>query len=131
MTVGDLNFPFPDPSFLFIHCVEIRPVLTRTSDPRGRPVVKRDLPQSLNGYLTAPDPNTDDSAGTQRIKVDAVLLIGNDCTYPTEDALVRSDDPQLPPRLAGTYRITTTRPNISHTRLLLERYDGKWEDDAD
>lgn len=131
MTVGDANFPFPDPSFLFIHEVTIKPVESTGSDPRGRAVVTYGLDQDEYGYLTAPDPSNEDSGGTERIRFAATLLLGRHITLPLESALIRSNDPQLPPRLAGTYKIEVVRPNISHTRCLLVRYDGPWEQNTE
>ena len=128
MVIGDANFPFPDPSFLFIHCVTIRPVLTTSADSRGKPMVTYDEDEDWQGYLTSPDPNNEDSGGTDRVRWSAVLLLPRTCTVPLENALVRCTDSQLSPNLAGTYLIEVVRPNISHTRCLLSRYGDVWEE---
>lgn len=124
--VGDPNFPFPAPDWIMIHRVTLKRVLTVAPDARGKSVVTYDTDIEVAGYLTGPDRNNEDSAGTERIRYSAVLLVPNDVCV-KEDTLVRCNDPQLPPTLAGTYKVEASRPNLSHTRCLLTRYTGPWE----
>jgi hypothetical protein len=124
--VGDPNFPLPDPSFLLIHEVWLRHVVSTTTDSRGRPRIEYSPQDLVPGYLTAPNPNNEDSAGTERVRFDAVLLLSRG-EYVTESTLVRCVDKRLPPLLGGIYKVEVVRPNISHTRCLLVRYTGPWE----
>lgn len=130
MTVGDLLFPLPSPGFLFIHAVTLRRPLSSATDARGKPVTTYDVDEDVAGYLTAPDRTNEDSAGTDRIKYDAVCLLDNCLGIVPEGTLLKCDDPQLPPTMAGTYRVVTSRPNLSHNRLLVQRYTGPWEENV-
>lgn len=130
MTVGDTNFPIPSPDFLFIHEVELKRPSSTTTDERGVAVTTYLPSETVMGYLTSPDPSNEDSAGTERIRFNAVVLLSRSLPVPSQETLIRCDDPQLPPNLSGTYKVEVVRPNISHTRCLLVRYTGPWEENT-
>lgn len=130
---GDLLFPFPEPTFLFIHKVFLfgPENIVKALDERGKEYKAMPeegsefYPEPVNGYLTAPNPEVDTSGYMQRESIDAVLLLPNAIKVDI-DWVVRCDDTQLPPHLAGSYEVRSTRPNISHTRVMLQRFRKQW-----
>lgn len=131
---GDSLFPFPEPDFLFVHDVYLFNIGAQNPqlDERGKRTVS--LPQKVNGewpqppvrgYLTAGDAQQDQTGYMLREGIDAVLLLPNG-TGIDQGWIIECHDPQLPPHLAGTYDVNLTRPNISHTRVLVKRYRNQW-----
>ena len=129
---GDTVFPFPEPAFLWIHNIVVIPnaSLIQTLDERGASTTtlpdEADWPDPVKGYLTAPNETRDVSAHIQRQNIAAVLLLPHSVAIDYMD-IVHSSDPQLPPHMMGTYQVETARANISHTRVLLQRYRNQWE----
>ncbi len=136
---GDLLFPFPSASFLFVHTVYLfSPAdLVTVTDGRGKTTTR--LPARVNGlppvdpvkgYLTAPNASRDISGYISREKIEAVLLVDNSVGIDI-DWLIFCEDLQLPPHLKGVYSVDTVRPNISHTRTLLKRYRRQFESESE
>lgn len=123
---GDKLFPFPRPDFLFVHTVNVYDLNPAEPDARGRRTETYGPVRRTRGYLTAQDPNAQADAGADRVRVDAVLLVPRDFCI-EEGAIVTCSDFQLPPNLAGEYRIEVVRPTLVHTRVLLNRYKGVWQ----
>ena len=126
---GDQLFPFPEPSFLFVHDVYLynMPLYVEV-DERGKQRIGENIYSvpPVKGYLTAPNAQADQTGYMQRESIDAVLLLANDIEIDM-GWVINCVDPQLPPHLAGTYDVQLTRPNISHNRVLLKRYRKQWE----
>lgn len=131
---GDPVFPFPEPTFLWVHPIYVLHPddMMRTVSEKGKVVdfiptaegIKTRTP--VMGYFTNPDETKDQSGYIQRQQISAVALLplNADVDY---DCLLYCDDPSLPPHLAGLYEIDVVRGNISHRRAMLRRYRKQWE----
>ena len=121
---GDQNFPFPEPSFLFIHEATWHQYTDSETDVRG---VQRNvyLDTPIKGYLTAPDAQAEEDAGGLRVRIGAVFITDNGTDVVKGD-FIECDDPQLPPDLAGLWRVDVARSTISHRRCLLVRHKAPW-----
>jgi hypothetical protein len=132
---GDLLFPIPEPTFIFVHQIYVIPkaLMVSTLSERGQAIVRlpprEDYPEPTVGYLTAPNERRDMTNAIERQTIDAVCLMPLNTQIDYPDYLF-SDDPQLPPHLAGAYFVDTVRANISHLRVLLRRYRHQWEIDS-
>lgn len=130
---GDLLFPFPEPTFLFVHDVYLfgPDQIVRELDERGKEYTRIaqegdvNYPEPVKGYLTAPDAQRDTSGYMQREGIEAVLLLPNGLGI-DQGWVIKCQDPQLPPHLAGAYDVFSTRPNISHNRVMLKRFRKQW-----
>lgn len=121
---GDALFPFPEPTFLFIHNVLLLTAGAVTTDDRGRPT--RTYAQStVKGYLTAPDVQALVGDGALRESVSAVLLVPRTVVVRTEDR-IEGTDTAIPANLRGRYEVVGIRPTLAHTRVLLRRFTGVW-----
>lgn len=128
-TGGDRNFPFIAPAFLFIHHATLYFPSEEYTDKRGNPLARYSQ-RDVTGYLTAPDPGKEETAGSERVKYDAIFLTPADIDLHGL-CFVKCEDPQLPPSMKGKYRVDVVRPTIAHSRVMLYRYTGAWEyDDA-
>lgn len=117
--MGDAIFPFPEPTFLFIHTIHIGNRGTVVTQPDGSWAhAVTEIP--ARGYMTAPDPREVAAAASRDVVIDAILLVSN-TTIVTEKDQVRCSDPFAPPVLQGVFAVTGVRPNQSHTRVLLSR----------
>lgn len=129
---GDLLFPIPPPTFVFVHDIYVLPkaLMVEEVDERGRVSVHlpdvANYPAPAKGYLTAPNERRDMTNAIERQVIDAVCLMPIETQIDYPDFLY-SNDPQLPPHLAGAYYVDTVRANISHLRVLLRRYRHQWE----
>ena len=128
--IGDNLFPFPEPTFIFVHDVHIIPnsMIVKTRDERGK--VVETLPDledivaevaATKGYLTSPDETRDQTGYINRQNITAV------CALPVSaeldhTSLIMCFDTQLPLHLAGIYEIDTVRTTIVHQRAMLRRY---------
>ncbi len=129
-TGGDILFPFPEPTFLFIHTLNLYTGMSNnTVDDRGLVVksVAGKVPTVVMGYLTKLDEHVEQNVGTTREFYDAVALVSNSVEVKIQD-VIECHDPSLHSHLSGTYRVDQVRPNISHTRVLLSRIADPWKD---
>jgi hypothetical protein len=133
---GDTLFPFPEPTFLFIHDVYIFPrdSLVTTFDERGKSSVRlpamANWPAPVKGYLTAPNSSRDLSGYIQRQQIAAVCLLPLSTVVDHMD-FIYCADPQLAPFMKGTYQIETARATISHIRLMCQRYRLQFESESE
>lgn len=125
---GDALFPIPAPTFLMIHSITQRVTDEQTTTDRGR-VERTFVDIDISGYLTGFNPATDTTPNQHRLRVDAVLLVMNNILVKTSDRFI-CVDPQVPVALQGEYMVDEVRPNLSHTRITLHRFDGTaWVED--
>lgn len=118
-------FPFPEPTFLFIHQVTLQRRTGTTTDSRGR-AVPTYAPEPLDGFLTAPNPESVPDVGGLRTRVSAVFLASLSTVVDVADMLDTTGAP-VAAVLQGQFKIEMLRPNESHLRILLSRYTGSWE----
>lgn len=127
---GDLLFPFPEPTFIFVHEVYLIPnsMVVKTRDERGK--ITETLPdledivaelEATKGYLTSPDETRDQTGYINRQNITAICALPKNAVL-DHDSLIMSFDAQLPPHLAGVYEIDTVRTTIVHQRAMLRRY---------
>lgn len=121
--MADALFPFPSPSFVFVHRVKL---ISNTStepeiDDNGWPIeASASSPgRQVKGYVSSPS-YRDAASG---LRVDAVVLVHRDEIPVRGDLVNVPAQPGLLPALAGLYKVDQVRPNASHTRLLVMRND--------
>jgi hypothetical protein len=127
---GDSLFPFPEPTFIFVHEVWVVPseMLVVDRDERGKVIetlpsvaeIKEQLTPT-KGYLTNPDETRDQSGYISRQQITAICAMPINTNVRHTD-LILCMDAQLPPHLAGVYEIDTVRATIVHKRVMLRRY---------
>lgn len=117
MSIVDPVFPFPEPSFLFVHTVNLAPApITVDDDGYVQPSTDPGVP--VIGYVTNADPSLTD---TQGVLVNTVVLVPRATVVDHDQEIVVQSQAGLHPSLVGRYAIREVRPNASHIRLLAMR----------
>lgn len=120
---GDAVFPIPEPTFLWVHSLSYvqhdgNDVIT---DSEGRWRYDDGEVVTFTGYITAPNPREVDRAAARDVIIDAVALAPLDCGINERCSLTAAG--AVPRGLAGVYKVSLIRPNLSHLRILLTRVD--------
>lgn len=120
MAYEDPLFPLPAPDWILTFTV----LLHRTSqlvddtDAEGFPIKTGAPTVPVKAYVGAPDTRDLDRGGEA---ADVTVLVRNDIAVSHRDQIEVPLNSTLPPQMCGLFRITTVRPNPSHTRLLCTR----------
>jgi len=119
----DPLFPFPEPDILWvyelIHTATAASLVATDDDGRW---TSTGPSLTTVGYVAAPDNKAYRLAEVRGVQVDAVALVPRGFAVAVGDLI---DVPStVPMGLPGRYRVNLVRPNPSHTRLLIERWES-------
>lgn len=121
MTVDPL-FPFPEPSFLWVHELTRHvpsgdPIPDETGYWTSDNIPTTDTP-NIPCYVGAYNPSQQEAGDTYEESVDAVALVSHSTPFNRKDEVTVTAAAAY---LLGRYRVSVVRPNPSHQRLLLTR----------